>query len=341
MTTNAVISIKPLGFQWETQNPFLFCVHHEDYYPKGNAQMGPNESLSGRQLGQDFEPKDGWRMYHGRKIPGFPVHPHRGFETVTIVRQGLVDHTDSMGAAGRYGGGDTQWMTAGKGVQHAEMFPLLNQDKENTLELFQIWLNLPKANKMVEPHFTMFWRDAIPQFVARDDTQKETTIDLIAGSLGGLTPLAPPPDSWAADPNNHVVIWTIKMAPGARWTLPGMEPGLNRTLYFFGGAILSLDGQQIKSKHGIELRAELDVVLENGNEECFLLLLQGRPIDEPVVQYGPFVMNTNEEIQQAFSDYRRTQFGGWPWQGSDQVHPRTQERFAKHASGEKEEPGGW
>ena len=142
-----IIDIQPMGFQWETMDPFLFCVHHEDYFPKGNEQMGPAESLAGRSLGDDFIIKNGYRMYHGKKVPGFPGHPHRGFETITVVRKGLVDHADSMGASGRYGNGDVQWMTAGKGVQHSEMFPLLSQDKDNPLELFQIWLNLPGAKK--------------------------------------------------------------------------------------------------------------------------------------------------------------------------------------------------
>src|SRR5690606_18392713 len=84
-----VSNIKALGFQWETKDPFLFCVHHEDAFPKGNEKMGPAASLSGRDLGQDFMLKDGWRMYHGRVVPGFPGHPHRGFETITVVRKGL------------------------------------------------------------------------------------------------------------------------------------------------------------------------------------------------------------------------------------------------------------
>ena len=89
MGSQAIIRLKPLGFQWGTNDPFLFCVHHEDFYPKGNEQFGPAVSLDGRNIGQDFEGKDGWRMYHGEKVPGFPGHPHRGFETVTVVQKGL------------------------------------------------------------------------------------------------------------------------------------------------------------------------------------------------------------------------------------------------------------
>jgi len=340
MTPNPVIRIWPLDFQWETSDPFLFCVHHEDFYPAGNAQFGPPPaSLQGRNLGQDFTPKDGWRMYHGDKVPGFPVHPHRGFETVTVVRRGLVDHADSLGAAGRYGGGDVQWMTAGKGVQHSEMFPLLNTDKDNPMELFQIWLNLPKANKMAEPHFTMFWRDAIPNKVAADNAGRKIEIDVIAGAYGASVPLSPPPDSWAADPNNHVAIWTIKMDREAVWTLPATEPGINRTLYFFKGADIQVAGSHVLPKQGVALQSEVDVQFVNGAEEGFLLLLQGRPINETVAQYGPFVMNTEAEIKQAFADYRRTQFGGWPWPKNDQVHPRGKGRFAKHADGREEVPG--
>ncbi len=132
---NPILSIKPLGFQWETADPFLFCVHHEDDFPEGNDIMGPDtDHLKGRHLGDDFIIKDGFRMYHGKKVPGFPGHPHRGFETITIVRKGLVDHADSLGAAGRYGDGDVQWMTAGRGVQHSEMFPLLKKDEKNPME---------------------------------------------------------------------------------------------------------------------------------------------------------------------------------------------------------------
>ena len=279
-------------------------------------------------------------MYHGDVVPGFPVHPHRGFETVTIVRAGVVDHADSLGAAGRYGSGDVQWMTAGKGVQHSEMFPLLNAKRDNTMELFQIWLNLPPTHKMVEPHFTMFWRDAIPKVHLQDNAGRNIEIEVIAGSLGQTQALAPPPNSWAANASNEVAIWLITLAPDAQWTLPAASPGIKRTLYFHGGKSLRVAGRDIQAKHGMELNPTADAILENGNTEAHLLLLQGRPIGEPVVSYGPFVMNSRAEIEQAFADYRSTEFGGWPWPRKDQVHDPARGRFARHVDGKVEEPGG-
>jgi len=333
----AVIKVKPLGFQWETADPFLFCVHHEDKFPKGNDSMGPDASLlAGRQIGQDFLLKDGWRMYHGDKVPGFPGHPHRGFETITVVREGLVDHADSMGAAGRYGNGDVQWMTAGKGVQHSEMFPLINKDKGNPMELFQIWLNLPKKNKMVNPHFKMLWRESIPKYVHTDAGKKVTEVEVIAGKLGDKKAAAPPPDSWAAPAENEVAVWNIKLQPGATWTVPAASAGINRTLYFYKGSSIQLGGKSIAPYHAAEVRANMPIEIKNGNDESRLLLLQGKPIGEPVVQYGPFVMNTKEEIQKAFDDYQKTHFGGWPWKRSDQVHDRNKGRFALHADGKEE-----
>lgn len=332
-----VLNIKPLGFQWETADPFLFCVHHEDKFPKGNEVMGPTaDHLKGRHMGDDFIIKDGFRMYHGKTVPGFPGHPHRGFETITVVRQGIVDHADSMGASGRYGDGDVQWMTAGKGVQHSEMFPLIHKDKENPMELFQIWLNLPKKNKMVEPHFKMLWRDTIPNYEHTDENGKKTIVEVIAGKLHDKKAPTPPPDSWAADDSHEVAVWNIKMNAGAKWVLPKASAGVNRTLYFYEGTNLNLAGKVIPKYNAVELRPEFDIALTAGNEETSILILQGKPISEPVIQYGPFVMNTKEEINQAFEDYHQTQFGGWPWPKYDQVHARDKSRFAKHADGKEE-----
>ena len=355
LVASSVLKIQPLGFLWKTIDPFLFCAYHDDAYPAANANMGPDASLAGRDIGQDFSCKDGWSMYHGETVPGFPGHPHRGFETVTIVRKGLIDHSDSLGATARFGQGDVQWLTAGKGVVHAEMFPLLNADRPNPLELFQLWLNLPARNKMVPPHFTMFWSQDIPRRTDKDAQGRATEVAIIAGrfrdAVGSAaasaepaqahTPLAPPPDSWAAQPEADVAIWTIRMAPGATWTLPAaLAEGTRRSLYFFKGKSVAIAGQNVDSHAAIELRADTSVELVNGDAVAEFLLLQGRPIGEPVAQYGPFVMNTQAEIAQAMADYRSTQFGGWPWPNEAPVHGRDPARFAKHPGGREERPGG-
>lgn len=337
MSSHPIVSITPLGFPWQTMDPFLFCVHHNDTYPSGNAEMGPQASLAGRNLGSDFGGKDGWSMYHGQTVPGFPSHPHRGFETVTIVRKGLIDHSDSLGATARFGNGDVQWLTAGKGILHSEMFPLLHTDRGNHAELFQIWLNLPAKNKMAEPHFTMFWSESIPRIRAQDAQGKHTDVVCIAGALENAQGLPPPPDSWASAQDSDLAIFTFRMDPGAQWTLPAARhSATRRLLYFFKGQGLHINGQAIPVSSVIEVRANAALELASGDDETELLMLQGRPIGEPVSQYGPFVMNTHAEIQQAFADYRRTEFGGWPWGRSDPVHPREKGRFAKHADGRVE-----
>ncbi len=338
---SAIIKAKALGFPWDTIDPFLFCAYHDDAYPAANAEMGPAVSLSGRTLGQDFSRKDGWSMYHGQTVPGFPSHPHRGFETVTIVRKGLIDHSDSLGAVARFGRGDVQWLTAGQGIVHAEMFPLLATDTDNPLELFQIWLNLPARNKMVAPHFTMFWSQDIPHHITQDEAGRSTEVAVIAGRLADAgAPLPPPPDSWAAQADADVSIWTLRMDPGASWTLPAAAgAGTQRSLYFFKGQSVSVDGEAINSHAALELRGDCAVALVNtGSSVAEFLLLQGKPIAEPVVQYGPFVMNTQAEIRQTLADYQRTQFGGWPWEDSAPVHGRSPERFARHPDGREERP---
>jgi redox-sensitive bicupin YhaK (pirin superfamily) len=332
-----VKSIEPLGALWRTRDPFLFCAHHNDAYPIANGAMGPASGLVGRDIGQDFSRRDGWSMYHGDSVPGFPQHPHRGFETVTVTRTGLVDHSDSLGATARYGEGDVQWLTAGAGIQHAEMFPLLSSARDNPLELFQLWLNLPRSDKFADPHFSMFWSDNIPNHVALDGDGRRTDVTVIAGALGAAHPLAPPPRSWASRPRSDIAIWVLKMAPNARFSLPPASSSeVHRTLYFFRGDSMRVGERSLSSRHMAELHAAREATLVNGSAIGEALLLQGRPIGEPVAQRGPFVMNSMDEIRQAYSDYQRTRFGGWPWSDTDPVHPRDQGRFAVHANGRRE-----
>ena len=330
--SNFTLDIFQLGFPWQTQDPFLFCVYHLDHYPKGNADMGPDASLDGRNLGNDFVIKDGWRMYHGTTIPGFPYHPHRGFETITILNKGFCDHSDSLGAAGRFGEGDVQWMTAGRGVQHSEMFPLLKTEQENTLELFQIWLNLPSKGKFAEPHFKMLWRESIPVV-----EQDGVFIQVIAGEFKDQRPPDPAPDSWAHEHDNQVAIWNIQMRAGSSFTLPEVNASANRSLYYYEGGGLEIGQNSIEVNHGADINGHSPVEIRNGASDSSLLLLQGKPINEPVAKYGPFVMNTQAEIEQALEDYRLTRFGGWPWPYPDHVHNREKGRFALYPDGKLEE----
>lgn len=331
-----VLQTVPLGSQWPTLDPFLFCAYHRDRYPAATERMGPAASLAGRSLGQDFAGIDGWNMYHGAEVPGFPPHPHRGFETVTYVRQGLIDHADSLGAAARFGRGDVQWMTAGKGIVHSEMFPLLDQRGPNPLELFQLWLNLPSQDKLVEPYFTMFWADQVPQLDSGPGARAKATV--IAGALGELVPPQPPPNSWAARSEADVAIWHLSLTAGARMTLPPANGrDTLRTLYVFEGDRLEVGRRPVPGSTGavVDSQQPLPLHATTGPVEC--LVLQGRPIGEPVARYGPFVMNDQAEIEQAFVDYQRTQFGGWPWAAENPVHDREQGRFARHADGRVEE----
>jgi redox-sensitive bicupin YhaK (pirin superfamily) len=340
MPVSPVLDVFRLGFPWATLDPFLFCVHHLDAYPRGNEQMGPDASLAGRDIGQDFSGRDGWSMYHGSVVPGFPRHPHRGFETVTIARQGFIDHSDSLGATARFGGGDVQWMTAGRGVEHSEMFPLVRRDADNTGELFQIWLNLPRASKMAQPYFSMLWSETISRATFTDSDGRDAHVTLVAGALPRMdAPPPPPPDSWAARPESDILIATIGLAPGASFTLPPAAGGdTNRVLYFFRGGPIRIGDNELSAHGGIRLAPREAATIENGGEEAEFLVLQGRPIGEPVAQYGPFVMNSREEIEQAFLDYRRGSFGRWPWPDSAPTHARDAGRFAIHADGRREEP---
>jgi redox-sensitive bicupin YhaK (pirin superfamily) len=284
-------------------------------------------------------------MYHGSTVPGFPQHPHRGFETITYVRTGLCDHSDSLGATARFGRGDTQWMTAGSGIVHCEMFPLLDPSGPNPLELFQIWLNLPARDKMVDPYFTMLWSENTPTLVDADDAGRLVAVTVIAGSMqtaDGAEVVAqdPPPNSWASQAEADIAIWHLRFDPGARWTMPAAHGDTtNRLLYVFSGASVSIGGDVVDVGTGavIDPSHPVELVAADGDEPTECMVLQGRPIGEPVAQYGPFVMNTEAEIRQAFEDYRRTGFGGWPWPSDDPNHGPHRGRFAIHADGRVED----
>ncbi len=340
MKNPKVLETGKLGFSLKVINPFIACMHHKDQFPTGNGNMEPVYYIKGWQAGSDFNPASPWRMYHGDKLPGFPSHPHRGFETVTVVLEGFIDHSDSHGATGRYGNGDVQWMTAGEGLQHAEMFPLLSETQENPLELFQVWLNLPSKDKFVEPYYKMLWNEQIPDITETDENGRRTQNRLIAGRHGETESLLPNPNSWAANRDNHVGIQILTLEPYAHITLPKVSATLNRMLYFYEGAALQIEDEALPARSYAQLSGNECIAIQNGPQESRLLILEGEPINEPVVSYGPFVMNTQEEIAAAYNDYQRTRFGGWPWEQDDPVNPKEQGRFARYKDGSIETPTG-
>lgn len=335
-TTSPVRQTVELGPRWPTLDPFLFCAHHDDAYPAGNDAFAPAVPVDDRELGMDFSGQDGWSMYHGLVVPGFPQHPHRGFETVTFVRKGLIDHSDSLGAAARFGRGDVQWLTAGRGIVHAEMFPLLDAEAPNPLELFQIWLNLPADDKMVDPYFTMFWDGDMPIVKAEG-----AEITVIAGALGDAVAPPPPPDSYASRADADIAILHIRLDAGASWTLPPAHSDETaRVLYVFEGDTVDIAGTVVPNDTGVLVDPAAEIALRAGEREVEILVLQGRPLAEPVAQYGPFVMNTEREIEEAFADYRETGFGGWPWREDGPTHGAARSRFAQHVDGRVEQPAG-
>jgi redox-sensitive bicupin YhaK (pirin superfamily) len=334
-----VLQVVPLtGTPWPTVDPFLFCVHHDDAYPAGDGRGAPAASLAGHDLGADFAGVDGWRMYHGLEVPGFPQHPHRGFETVTYVRRGVIDHADSLGAAARFGDGDTQWLTAGRGIVHSEMFPLLDEAHANPLELFQIWLNLPAESKLAEPHFAMLWARDVPVVVTDDGRGRVARATVVAGELEGQAAPSPPPDSWASRRDADVAIWHLDLDPGAGVSLPSARGGDTtvRVLYVYAGSVM-IAGTRVDAPSAVVVRADAPARVVAGEQHAEVLVLQGRPIGEPVAQHGPFVMNDDAGIRRAFADYEATGFGGWPWTRDDPVHGGLdRRRFARHADGHED-----
>lgn len=328
----------PESGPWPTIDPFLFCVHHNDNYPNATNEFIPNASLDGRNMGNDFSNKDGWSMYHGQTVPGFPKHPHRGFETLTVVDKGMIDHSDSLGAIARYGNGDSQWLTAGDGINHSEMFPLFNQNKNNKLDFFQIWINLPSNKKRVKPHFSMFWENQIPKVMLEGENGVVSKVEVIAGDLNNVKAPNPPPNSWANDKENNVAVWVIHLKNKGVVTLPEAKINIDRVIYILKDSEIKINNDLVNSNTMVELHSERELILENIGNDTKILLLQGKPINEPIAKYGPFVMNTRSEIQEAFDDYNSTGFGGWEWDTSGPVHGEFKGKFAKLINGKLDRP---
>lgn len=225
-------------------------------------------------------------------IRGFPMHPHRGIETVTYMLTGTVAHRDSLGNAGVIGAGDVQWMTAGRGIMHEEM---PRPAPDGRMEGFQLWVNLPARLKMSPPRYQEFTADTIPQATRSDGV----TIRVIAGTAEGLTG---PVREIAADP----IYLDATVPAGGRFTFP-VTRGHTALAYVFRGAG-TLGGMTVRAPRLLLFGDGDSIEAAAGDEPLRFLLMSGKPAHEPIVRYGPFVMNTREEILQALRDLQEGTF---------------------------------
>ncbi|MGY0557323.1 MULTISPECIES: pirin family protein [unclassified Lysobacter] len=231
---------------------------------------------------------------------GVGQHPHRGFETVTIVYEGEVEHSDSTGAGGKIGPGDVQWMTAASGILHEEFHSHEFTRTGGTLEMVQLWVNLPAKDKMSPPGYQNLLNADIPSVALPGDAGR---VRVIAGEYAGH---AGPARTFTA-----MNVWDVRLDQGhsSEFELP---EGHTAALIVLRGTV-QVNGSQIAREAQMVMldRAGSDVLLE-ANSDATVLLLSGEPIDEPIVGHGPFVMNTQDEIHQAITDFNSGQFGRMP-----------------------------
>lgn len=268
-----------------------FLVNSLFSYNELGAEMSPFLLL-------DHAAPTKFRSHSGRR--GVGQHPHRGFETVTIVYQGEVEHRDSTGSGGVIGPGDVQWMTAASGILHEEFHSKDFAQKGGTIEMVQLWVNLPAKDKMAAPGYQTLLNQDIPVVPLADNAGQ---VRVIAGSYGG--------HAGPARTFSPINVWDMKLNAEQTTTLQ-VEEGHTLAVVMLHGAIL-VNGDQIVRETQIVLldRAGDSITLE-ANGDVSLLVLSGEPIDEPIVGYGPFVMNSEAEIQQAFHDFNSGQFGAMP-----------------------------
>ena len=328
-----VLKVQAINMHWDTEDPFFFVSHHCDEYPKGNAQQAPPlEMIGGRNLGRDYKRIFGFRMYHGKVVPGFPIHAHWGYETITMASKGYIDHFDSLGNEGRFGNGDVQWISAGDLYFHNEMYPLVHDDDTNHNEITQIMINLPLKDKGTQPEVRTMWSEEIPV-----SSREGYTVKVIAGEFEGVCALPHNAVSWATDPDNHVKILRIAIGPNASITLPRTEDGVNRNLYSAEGNGLSIDGENYDAFKRFKLSND-EVNITNGDTEGVLWLLEGRPIDERMSSFGPIILDTDKNVRKALNVLREEELKRWHWGLVDRTQPKGTGRFIRFHDGREEFP---
>ena len=225
-------------------------------------------------------------------IGGFPDHPHRGFETVTYMLAGQMRHRDSAGHEGLLGPGGVQWMTAGSGLIHSE----LPEQQDGLMEGFQLWLNLPAAQKMTTPAYRDIASEQIPEFV----TNQKVKVRVIAGNSHGTV-------GAVQRPSTEPLFLDIHMPAGSCFEQP-LDTAMNALAYVYRGKVSIAETEVSDRQMAILAQDDQPAVRFDAAESCKLLLIAGRPLHEPIVQYGPFVMNSQQQIMQAIEDYRNGRF---------------------------------
>ena len=228
---------------------------------------------------------------------GVGQHPHRGFETVTIVYKGELEHRDSTGSGGKIGPGDVQWMTAAKGILHEEFHSADFAKSGGTLEMVQLWVNLPAKDKMADAGYQTLLDADIPTIALKDHAG---SLRLIAGEFAG--------HQGPAKTFTPIDVWDIRLNAGKLLTLD-LHEGRNTALVVLRGT-LQVNGQEVVREGQLALfERDGDQLSLEANQDAVVLVLSGEPIDEPIVGHGPFVMNTEQEIHQAFADFQSGRFG--------------------------------
>lgn len=336
-----VLRYVDFDMHWDTEDPFLFASHHKDNYPKGNSQQAPPlDMIAWRNLGHDYKKHNGFRMYKGKVVPGFPMHAHWGFETLTIAEEGYIDTFDTEGNQARFGFGDAQWVTASGKYQHNEMYPLVFQDRPNPNNITQIMINLPLEMKGSLNKVEMLWSNDINSSSFKDENGLKTQVTVYAGRYDGIETQIPNPDSWAADSRNGVKIVQLRMDENAEYILKAAENGVSRNLYFVSGNEADIGGFEAEVGYRLKLKSDIDITIKNGNVPARFWLLDGAPIKQKMTSFGPVVLKDDKSVRAAMNDIRKDEYDVWPWNVVDKAHPIDAPRFIRYSDGREEYPDG-
>jgi len=322
-----------LNIHWSVEDPFTFVSHHLDTYPKGNAQMAPPlELIRGRNLGRDYQQRFGFRMYHGRVVPGFPMHAHWGYETITIAEKGFVDHFDTEMNHGRFGDGDMQWTLASSKYEHNEMYPLLDQENDNPVQITQIVVNIPLERKNQGNSVRNVWSEDIPEI-----TGDGYRVTVYCGEYGGKSLYSPNENSWAVA-ENGVRILRIVLDAGASLTFDPAADGVTRNVYQTEGKGARLDSVEITEGTRLKVKPGCGFTIEAGKEPAVFWLLEGKPIGQTMAQFGPVILDNIDNVRAAMDDIRKNEFQEWKWGVMDVTNPLDMGREFHRADGSVEYP---